>query len=82
MITRLETLVLLENAFSIQAIRRMIGAALDIIIQLGRMSDKSRKVLEISQVYSDDNDIIINPLYKLGKEGSLVKSGEWVGESV
>lgn len=82
MITRLETLVLLENAFSIHAVRRMIGAALDVIIQLGRMPDKSRKVLEISQVYCKDNDIMLNPLYELGKDGILTKSGEWVGDKL
>ena len=82
MITRLETLVLLENACYIHAVRRMIGAALDVIIQLGRMPDKSRKVLEISQVYCKDNDIMLNPLYELGKDGILTKSGEWVGDKL
>lgn len=82
MITRLETLVLLENAFSMQAIRRMIGAAIDIIVQLGRMPDRSRKVLEISQVYCENDEIIINPLYELGSAGAMKKTGEWVGERI
>lgn len=79
-ITRLETLVLIENAISLQAVRRQIGAAIDIIIHLGRMSDKSRKVKEIIQISSDESEIILNTLYELDANNILVKTGEWAGE--
>ncbi|HEX3075767.1 MAG TPA: ATPase, T2SS/T4P/T4SS family, partial [Lachnospiraceae bacterium] len=45
MISRLEALVLQGADMPLQAIRKQIGSAIDIIIHLGRLRDKSRKVL-------------------------------------
>ncbi|MBE5937619.1 MAG: CpaF family protein [Lachnospiraceae bacterium] len=77
LITRLETLVLLENAFPIEAVRRQISSALDIIVHVGRMPDKSRKLMEITEVLRKDNDIILNPIFKFDVDSNkLVKRGE------
>lgn len=73
MITRLETLVLIENAISLQAVRRQISAAIDVIIHLDRMPDKSRKVKEIVRVSGNEGDIILEPLFELGDDGVLKK---------
>lgn len=65
MLSRLETLVLQGVEMPVQAIRRQIASAIDIIVHLGRMRDKSRKVLEISEVLDVVGDeIIINPIYQ------------------
>ena len=75
MLTRLETMVLMGTSMPIPAIRSQIASAIDIIIHLGRMSDRSRRVLEISEIMNfDGNDIILNPLYLRDKNNILRKT--------
>ena len=50
MITRLESMVLMGMELPLEAVRRQIASAVDVIIHLGRLRDGSRKVLEISEV--------------------------------
>jgi pilus assembly protein CpaF len=70
-ISRLETLVLLSAEIPLAAVRGQIASAVDIIVQLGRMRDKSRKVLEISEVIrGEGTEIAIRPLYKFVETGS------------
>ena len=70
-LSRLETMVLLGGAdIPLQAVRRQIASAIDIIIQLGRFRDRSRRVLEITEVAGCEGDeIILNPLYVFYEEG-------------
>ncbi len=70
-LSRLETMVLLGGAdIPLQAVRRQIASAIDIIIQLGRFRDRSRRVLEITEVAGCEGDeIILNPLYVFIEEG-------------
>ena len=65
MLTRLETMVLQgASGLPLDAVRRQIGSALDIIVHLSRMRDHSRKVVEITEVLGyDKGEIILNPLY-------------------
>ncbi len=65
MLTRLETMVLQgASGLPLDAVRRQIGSALDIIVHLSRMRDHSRKVVEITEVLGyEKGDIILNPLY-------------------
>lgn len=78
MISRLETMVLYGLDIPIQAIRGQIASALDIIVHLSRMKDKSRKVIEISEITGMDNgNIVMEPVYLF--EGD-VKGGKAVGE--
>lgn len=65
MLTRLETMVLQgASGLPLDAVRRQIGSALDVIIHLSRMRDHSRKVVEITEVLGYENgEIILNPLY-------------------
>lgn len=78
MLSRLETMVLMGMDLPVSAIRQQIASAVDIIIHLGRLRDKSRKVLEIMEVcgYADHN-VILRPLfiYCHGTE-ELEKRGE------
>lgn len=65
MLNRLEALVLQGVDMPVQAIRKQISSAIDIIVHLGRLRDKSRKVLEISEVLEvSGEDILVNPLYQ------------------
>lgn len=69
MLSRLESLVLLCADIPIIAVRRQIASAIDIIVHLGRLRDKSRRVLEITEVQGmKDNEIILNPLYRFVEE--------------
>jgi len=65
MLSRLETMVLQGAAgLPLEAIRQQIASAVDIIIQLSRLRDKSRKTMEITEVVGYENgQIILNPLY-------------------
>ncbi len=65
MLSRLETMVLQGAAgLPLEAIRQQIASAVDIIIHLSRLRDKSRKTMEITEVTGyKDGQIILNPLY-------------------
>lgn len=65
MLSRLETMVLQGAAgLPLEAIRQQIASAVDIIIHLSRLRDKSRKTMEICEVVGyEEGKIILNPLY-------------------
>ena len=65
MLSRLETMVLQgASGLPLQAIRQQIGSAIDIIIHLSRLRDKSRKTMEITEVVEyKDGKVVLNPLY-------------------
>ena len=65
MLSRLETMVLQGAAgLPLEAIRQQIASAVDIIVHLSRLRDKSRKTMEITEVVRYENgQIILNPLY-------------------
>ena len=50
MLSRLETMVVSGNNIPIEAIRQQIASAIDVIIQLSRLRDKSRRTIEITEV--------------------------------
>lgn len=69
MLSRLETLVLMGMEIPLMAVRRQISSAIDIIVHLGRLRDKSRRLLEIVEVLDcKENQIEINPLYVFEEE--------------
>lgn len=77
MISRLETMVLMGIDLPVPVIRRQILSGFDIFIHLGRMRDKSRKVMEICEIDKMcDGEILLNPLFvrkqKLEKTGELI----------
>lgn len=70
MLSRLETLVLMGMDIPLMAVRRQIASALEIIVHLGRIRDKSRKVLSIVEVLDCENgEIQIQPLYVFQEKG-------------
>lgn len=70
MLSRLETMVISGNSIPIEAIRQQIASALDIIIQLSRLRDKSRRTLEITEVVGyEKGEIVLNPLYRFVERG-------------
>ena len=81
MLTRLETMVLMGMELPLAAVRRQIASGVDIIVHLGRLRDKSRRVLEIAEVTGyEDGEITIRPIYafeETGEEGERIQ-GEFV----
>ena len=76
MLARLETMVLMGADLPLPAIRSQIASALDILIHVGRMRDKSRKVFWIEEVEGyEEGQIRLHTLYQLEK-GKLTKKGE------
>ena len=70
MLHRLETMMLMGIELPLIAIQQQIASALDVIIHLGRLRDKSRKVLEITEVLGYENGRIqLQTLYKFQEEG-------------
>ncbi len=65
MLSRLETMVLTgSEGLPLQAVRQQIASAVDIIVHLSRLRDRSRKTMEITEVVGyEDGEIILNPLY-------------------
>lgn len=73
MVSRLETLVLVHLNMPITAIRRQIVSGFDLFIHLGRLRDKSRKVLEISELDGLKNgEVQLNPIFCYEEEQGLV----------
>ena len=65
MMSRLETMVLSGNNIPLEAIRQQIASAINIIIQLSRLRDKSRRTVEITEVVGYENgEFQLNTLYK------------------
>lgn len=77
---RLETMVLMGAELPVQAIRRQISSGVDIVIHLGRLRDKSRKVLEIVELLGIENEEIqMNTLFRF-VESNPGKSKEVKGK--
>lgn len=75
MLSRLETMTLMGVELPLEAIRRQIASGVDILIHLGRMRDKSRKVLEITEVCGfEDHEIRTRTLYRWKEGEGLIKT--------
>lgn len=69
MLARLETMVLMGIEMPLNAIRAQIASGIDVIVHLGRLRDKSRRVLEIDEVVEYiDGQIVLRPLYIFRQE--------------
>lgn len=78
MISRLETMVLMGVDIPLDAIRRQILSAIDIVVHLGRLKDKSRRVLEIVELDTiKEGQIQLNILYKFKKNINNYGTEEW-----
>lgn len=77
MLTRLETMVLMGLDIPMEAIRRQISSAIDIIVHVGRLRDGSRKVLEVSEILGmEEGDIQLSTLYKFQETQIEKKEGD------
>ena len=91
MLSRLENMVLMGMELPLNAIRQQIASGVDIVVHLGRLRDKSRKVLEIQEIVGcEGGEIKLNPLFffeELGEDseghivGKLQKKGGLLREN-
>lgn len=86
MLSRLENMILMGMEIPLPAIRQQIASGIDIIVHLGRLRDRTRKVLEIVEILGyEEGEIRLGTLYRFEEEGeaeegrilgNLVKKGE------
>ena len=70
MIRRLETMVLMGMELPVGAIRAQIASGIDILVHLGRLRDRTRKVLDIMELDGMENgEIRLNPLFHFVEAG-------------
>ena len=84
MLSRIETMVLMGMDIPLSAIRGQIASGIDIVVHLGRLRDRSRKVLEICELSKEPDPVSgkikTNTLFKfvetgVNKDGKI--AGEW-----
>ena len=86
MLNRLQTMILMELEIPLVAVKQQIASGIDIMVHLGRIRDKTRKVLEIVELDGLDNgEIKLHTLYRFEEngvdpagcvKGKLVKKGK------
>ncbi len=81
-LSRLETLVLMAGMdLPLKAIRQQIASAIDLVIQLSRLKDGSRKVTAITEVIGMEGDTItMQEIFKFESKGADPSTGQIVGE--
>ncbi len=73
MLTRLETMVLMDMNMPMRAVRQMIASGIDVIVHLEKLSGARRRVMEISEIVGIENDeIVLNTLYSYDKKSELL----------
>ncbi len=79
MLDRLENMILMAKEVPVSSIRRQVASGLDILIHLGRLRDKSRKVLEVLEVLRGEGELVeLRPLYRFRETGE--QGGRILGE--
>lgn len=88
MLSRIETMVLMGMEIPLSAVRGQIASGIDIIIHLGRLRDRSRKVLEVCEIEKELDSVTgrirVNTLFKFEEEGedpSGKITGKWRKEN-
>lgn len=81
MLSRLETMALFASDIPIQAIRKQIASSIDIIVQLERLRDRSRRVTAIVEVLDCTEDAyILNPIFEFHEQDNLVMESSSYGD--
>lgn len=81
MLSRLETMVLMGMEIPLPAIRRQIASGIDVIVHLGRLRDKTRKLMKIVEVLGfEEGEIKLQTLFEFQERGVVGGriQGEWV----
>ncbi|KPV56936.1 pilus assembly protein [Paenibacillus sp. A3] len=80
MLSRLETMVLSGASLPVEVVRKQIASAIDVMLHLTRLRDRSRRVTEITEVIGvDEGEVKLNPLYRFVETGETPE-GEVIGQ--
>lgn len=83
MLSRIETMVLMGMEIPLPAVRGQIASGIDIVVHLGRLRDKSRKVLEICEIEKEIDHVTgkigVNTLFKF-EETQVTTEGKIIGK--
>lgn len=90
MLNRLETMVLMGVDMPLKAIKSQIASGIDIIVHLGRLRDRTRKVLEIVEITGfNGEEILTNTIYRFEEDSieetnkDIVKGKlKWTGNTL
>ncbi|MDD6292633.1 MAG: CpaF family protein [Lachnospiraceae bacterium] len=90
MLNRLETMVLMGVDMPLKAIKSQIASGIDIIVHLGRLRDRTRKVLEIVEITGfNGEEILTNTIYRFEEDSieetnkDIVKGKlKWTGSTL
>ena len=78
MLARLETMILMGMDLPVPAIRGQLASGIDLIVHLGRLRDRSRKLLEVAEVLGiEDGQIRLSTLYRFTETGE--ENGKIIG---
>jgi pilus assembly protein CpaF len=84
MLSRIETMVLMGMEIPLPAVRGQIASGIDIVVHLGRLRDRTRKVLEICEIEKEldpkTGRIRVNTLFEFEEEGEDARGkivGKW-----
>ncbi|MED4602390.1 CpaF family protein [Paenibacillus validus] len=70
MLSRLETMVLSGAQLPLDVVRKQMASAIDVMVHLQRLRDRSRRVTEISEVAGIvQGEVVLNPLYRFEEQG-------------
>ena len=70
MLHRLQTMILMEMEIPLAAVKQQIAAGIDVLVHLGRIRDKSRRVLDIVELDGlEKEEIRLHTLYRFEEEG-------------
>ncbi|XOK64198.1 CpaF family protein [Paenibacillus elgii] len=80
MLSRLETMVLSGASLPVEVVRKQIASAIDIMIHLTRLRDRSRRVTEITEVIGvNEGEVKLNPLFRFVETGETAE-GKVIGQ--
>ena len=83
MLARLETMILMGMDLPVSAVRGQLASGIDLIVHLGRLRDRSRKLLEIAEIMGvKDGQIVLSTLFRYtetGEENGKI-TGTWIKE--
>ena len=78
MLSRLETMILMGMDLPVSAIRGQLSSGIDLIVHMGRMRDRSRKLLEVAEVLGvEEGQIKLSTLYRFRETGE--ENGKIIG---
>jgi pilus assembly protein CpaF len=81
MLSRLETMILMGTDMPLRAIRKQIASSIDVIVQLGRLRDRSRRVIEITEILDCEGDeYMLNPLFQFHETDDMLRETAVYGD--